>query len=701
MQRFFILPLFCILFVQASAQDKKQVDSLRQVLKVHPDDTTAVNTFNELGIQYESSSDSTSLYYYDAAISLARKINFKSGEGDANQSKAITYFNLGKMDSSLVYYKKALGIFKQVNDTRGIAVCYSNLGIAYRQLGNWSEALNCLITALKYSEKINYTTLNGNCKLSIGNIYRQKNNLVLAEKYYSEALTEFNKSGNATARAMAMNNLGLVYSDKKIHRKALEYFFLSLKTRDSLSLERSVANSYDNIACEYNAMDDYKMSLSYHKKALDIQEKISDKKGIATSLINIGAVYTKQKKFAQAIDNLEKAKELAIEIQHKDMLKEIYLSLSENLAASAQYKTSLEYHKKYSDLKDSLLNENENMQIAQLQTEYETGKKDAEIVLLNKNKEVQAADLKRKSVIIWTALIGMVLLLILAFYIYRGYRIKRKANEVISRQKHEVEKQKEIIEEKQKEITDSIHYAKRIQGALLASDAFLEKNLMDHFILYKPKDIVSGDFYWAAKTQEGRFLLATADCTGHGVPGAFMSLLGVNFLNEIITDKQIVQPDRILGQLRKHIIDALNPEGTETEARDGMDVVLCSFDFVNMELQFAAANNPLWLIRDNEIMEFTPDKMPVGKYFEDQRDFRLQTIALKKEDIVYTFTDGYADQFGGDKGKKFKYRALQQLLLSIHRLPMKEQRQSLDRAIESWKGSHEQVDDILIIGVKI
>ncbi|MCW3103195.1 MAG: hypothetical protein JWO09_1635 [Bacteroidetes bacterium] len=696
-----ILPIFFFLFLQASAQDQKQVDSLRQVLKVHTADTTAVKALNDLGIQYESSSDSTSLYYYNSAIALAAKIGYRAGEGDATQSKAIAYFNIGQMDSSLVNYKKALAIFKEVNDTRGIAVCYSNLGIAYRQLGNWSEALNCLITALKYSEKINYTTLSGNCKLSIGNIYRQKNNLVLAEKYYSEALTEFNKSGNPTAKAMALNNLGLVYSDKKVHRKALEYFFMALRMRDSLALHRSVANSYDNIACEYNAMDDYQMSLQYHQKAIEIQQKINDKKGFATSLINISAVYTKQEKFAQAIANLEKAKVIAIEIQHKDMLKEIYLSLSENYAASTQYKTSLEYHKKYSDLKDSMLNENESMQIAQLQTEYETGKKDAEILLLNKNKEVQEADLKRKSVIIWAALIGILLLLFFAFYIYRGYRLKRNANEVISRQKQEVEKQKEIIEEKQKEITDSIQYAKRIQGALLASDAFLKKNLRDHFILYKPKDIVSGDFYWAAKTQEGRFLLATADCTGHGVPGAFMSLLGVNFLNEIITGKQIVQPHKILDQLRKHIIDALNPEGTETEGRDGMDGVLCSFDFVNMELQFAAANNPLWLMRDNEILEFAADKMPVGKYFEDQREFRLQTIALKKDDIVYTFTDGYADQFGGEKGKKFKYKSLQQLLISIHQLPMEEQRQRLDQAIESWKGNHEQIDDILIIGVKI
>lgn len=259
--------------------------------------------------------------------------------------------------------------------------------------------------------------------------------------------------------------------------------------------------------------------------------------------------------------------------------------------------------------------------------------------------------------------------------------------------------QKKLLEEKNKDITDSITYAKRIQKALMASDSLLKKNLPEHFVLYKPKAIVSGDFYWGEKI-DNRFLLATCDCTGHGVPGAFMSLLGVSFLNEITKEKNIIQPDLIFNSLRANIINALNPEWTEEEGKDGMDAVLCSYDFQKMELEFACANNPLWLLRNNEWLIFKPDKFPVGMQGEI-KPFSLQKIQLQKGDLIYTFTDGYADQFGGEKGKKFKYKNIQQLLKNNSSKSMNEQKKILDDTIEKWKGNLEQVDDILVIGIRI
>jgi serine phosphatase RsbU (regulator of sigma subunit) len=226
------------------------------------------------------------------------------------------------------------------------------------------------------------------------------------------------------------------------------------------------------------------------------------------------------------------------------------------------------------------------------------------------------------------------------------------------------------------------------------------------FILYKPKDIVSGDFYYALSHKHSGsnkeiFYMCTADCTGHGVPGALMSMMGISHLNESIIEKNLVHPSEILDNMRKGIISSLNPEGSEEESKDGMDCVLCAYDFENMVLEFAAANNPLWLVRDKELVSFKPDKMPVGKYGEEMKPFSLQKTDLRKGDIVYTFTDGYADQFGGPKGKKFKYKQLEELLLANHQLPMEEQKKILDDAIESWKGGLEQVDDILIIGLRI
>lgn len=263
----------------------------------------------------------------------------------------------------------------------------------------------------------------------------------------------------------------------------------------------------------------------------------------------------------------------------------------------------------------------------------------------------------------------------------------------------EINIQKKLLEEKNKDITDSITYAKRIQKTLMASDALLKKNLPEHFVLYKPKAIVSGDFYWGAKI-DTKFLLATCDCTGHGVPGAFMSLLGVSFLNEITKQKNITQPDLVFNSLRANIINALNPEWTEEEGKDGMDAVLCSYDFNKMELQFACANNPLWILRNNDWLIFKPDKFPIGMQGEI-KPFTLQKIQLRKGDLIYTFTDGYADQFGGEKGKKFKYKNIQQLLLNNSSKSMGEQKKILDDTIEIWKGNLEQVDDMLIIGIRV
>ncbi|MFL5751763.1 MAG: PP2C family protein-serine/threonine phosphatase [Bacteroidia bacterium] len=226
------------------------------------------------------------------------------------------------------------------------------------------------------------------------------------------------------------------------------------------------------------------------------------------------------------------------------------------------------------------------------------------------------------------------------------------------------------------------------------------------FILYKPKDIVSGDFYYAlshktASSPNEKFYMCTADCTGHGVPGAFMSMLNISYLNESIIEKNITHPNQVLDHIRNEIISSLNPEGSEEESKDGMDCVLCAFDFENMELEYAAANNPLWLLRGGKLTEYKADKMPVGKYNDEMKPFTSNKVKLERGDIVYTFTDGYADQFGGPKGKKFKYKQLEEKILSVSHLPMDDQKRMLNDAIEEWKGNLEQVDDILVIGIKI
>ncbi|MDF2435804.1 MAG: Response regulator containing a CheY-like receiver domain and a domain protein [Bacteroidota bacterium] len=277
---------------------------------------------------------------------------------------------------------------------------------------------------------------------------------------------------------------------------------------------------------------------------------------------------------------------------------------------------------------------------------------------------------------------------------------KEKLEGMVKERTAEVVAQKHMLETAYIEIKDSMRYARRIQNALLASDKLLEENLKDYFIYYKPKDIVSGDFYWAHAKGDW-FYMITADCTGHGVPGAFMSLLNISFLNEAINETSFVSPAEILGMVRSRIIEALRSDGSEEGGKDGMDCVLCAYNFNTRELLFAAANNSLLIYRNKDLITYKPDKYPVGRHDREEEPFHLHSVKLQQNDIVYTYTDGYADQFGGADGKKFKLKQLKELLLSIAHLPMNEQKDVVSKTMRKWKKGIDQIDDILVVGVRI
>ena len=289
------------------------------------------------------------------------------------------------------------------------------------------------------------------------------------------------------------------------------------------------------------------------------------------------------------------------------------------------------------------------------------------------------------------------------------YRLKKKnerLEQIVAERTEEIRAQNKILTAQQKEITDSIQYAERIQRAVLPDENLLQGILPEYFILLKPKYYVSGDFYWLTE-DGGRIVVAAADCTGHGVPGAFMSMLGVSFLNKIIRENGIYQPDLILNELRKNIIEALKSTGKEGEQKDGMDIALCVIDMQSKMLQFSGANNPLYLVHRKELQETKADKMPVA-YYPNAKDFSSRYIQLQTGDSLYLFSDGFTDQFGGPNGKKFMYKPFRELLMNICERPMAEQKQELEKAINGWMsppapgGTHvEQTDDILVIGVRI
>ena len=327
---------------------------------------------------------------------------------------------------------------------------------------------------------------------------------------------------------------------------------------------------------------------------------------------------------------------------------------------------------------------------------------DQENHIHKQKKTIKLRDLeigKQQTVISIIAALTFITLLLLILAIIAN-RQRRKANQLLSMQKKEVEKQKLLVETKQKEILDSINYAKRIQTALMSSESTFSNHLTEHFILFKPKDIVAGDFFWAAPLNDS-FIYITADSTGHGVPGAFMSLLNISKLNETVKQKNIIRPDLVLNDVRTGLIEALNPEGSKEISKDGMDATLCRIDLRNMTLQYAAANNSFCIIRSGEILNCQADKMPIGKSHDDTAKFTFNEVHLQRGDMIYTYTDGYPDQFGGPMGKKLKHKSLKELLLQAADLPVNEQKLLFEKQFETWKGGLEQVDDVLLIGVRV
>ena len=350
----------------------------------------------------------------------------------------------------------------------------------------------------------------------------------------------------------------------------------------------------------------------------------------------------------------------------------------------------------FKQMSDSVYNNANEKASIQTMVKYEYEKKStADSVKVAEEKKVTNAQLKQEKTQRFALYGGILLIGLFGAFLYNRLKISKKQNLLIELQKSELQKQKEIVEEHQKETLDSIHYAKRIQNALIANSDFINSNISNNFILFKPKDIVSGDFYWATK-HNNKFYLAVCDSTGHGVPGAFMSLLNMGFLSEAIKEKNIEKPNEIFNYVRNRLISTISEGGQ----KDGMDGILICLEQNNRTIEYAAANNAPVLIKKNEIIELQKDRMPVGKG-EKNLDFTLYTIELEKNDTLFLYTDGYADQFGGPKGKKFKYKSLNELLLNNVDLDLMSQKNEIEQTFISWKGNLEQVDDVLIIGVKI
>ena len=340
--------------------------------------------------------------------------------------------------------------------------------------------------------------------------------------------------------------------------------------------------------------------------------------------------------------------------------------------------------------RDSISTADLHSKMAEMDTRYRTLEKDAEILKLNSQAEIDQLKLRRREYFLAGAATLTLLLSIMSFIVYGAYRTKQRGNQLLQARNVEISRQ-------QKEITDSIRYAKTLQTAILSSEAVLRRMLPDPFILFRPRDIVSGDFYWCEEV-EGRIYFAVVDCTGHGVPGAMVSLVGYNALNRTVKDLRLTQPSEILDKLSELVTDALNRD-SELSVKDGMDMALCSYHPNTMILEYAGAYNPMLLVRNGDVTVLRANRQPVGMHSARQ-PFTNHRMVLQHDDRIFLCSDGFADQFGGPNDTKYGSRKLRELLIATSGLPMQHQSKELGKAFQEWKGLADQTDDVTVLGVR-
>ncbi|MBL7883619.1 MAG: tetratricopeptide repeat protein [Bacteroidia bacterium] len=706
---FFLYPFsFFIFFLQYSAlAQKTEIDSLVELLNTSSE-AKKIEILNALSLKYSDTNPDKAVAYGKQARTIAQnnKSAIEIGYSCLNIAKG--YYAKSDNTNALAYLNLAQVEFIKIDSKSGLAEVYNVIGNIQTDLSNSESALDYNLKALKLREELNDSFAMASSLINIGKIYYNLKAYPKAHDYYQQSLLIREKINDQAGIAACYNNIANFYGDQGDNLKALEYLKKSLEIKEKLGNKKGVAYTLNNLGSIYTALNEHTKAREYYTKSYELKKEVKDARGMLSSLTNIGVSYYYTNDLSSAVKYFVLASEEAQKVGAKDIALSSFQNAAETYSELKDYKNAAKYYSLSLDLKDSILSVESSKALHEMQAKFNYEKQEKEIHILKQEKEIQALDVARTKLIKNGFIIGFILILIITFIIYSRYQLKQKANQKLEHQKQEITRQhNELntaygqIEAKNKDITDSIKYAKRLQEAILPTAEFDRTFNGNGFILYKPKDIVSGDFYWMWKNKNLVYL-AAVDCTGHGVPGAFMSIVGHNLLNQAVKEHQLREPAKVLDEVNKGVTETLRQYEEESTVKDGMDIALCCLNTDTLELQYAGAFNPLWIISENQFQEIKADKFPIGTFIGERlSSFKNNSIQLKEGDCFYLFTDGYADQFGGEKGKKFKYRQLQDLLLKNCNKKAPEQKDVLEQTFVKWIGQLEQVDDVLIIGINV
>ncbi|MEA2041111.1 MAG: tetratricopeptide repeat protein [Bacteroidota bacterium] len=729
--------LFLFLFGVCANAQKTSVDSTINQLNKLPDDTATVRKINEFIWDNKFSGIQKNIIQLGINnIERAEQLKDLVGAGTSAKNTAAIYYYGGDYAVAEEYYQKSLSLYEKADYFKGIADANRNIGNIYSQKGNWKQALDNFFKSLAKYEEINDSSGISGTLDAIGITYKTsgEDNYKKALEYFRKAVKVKRAQNNEKALISSYLYIGDTYlteSQGDANTQSSDSSLIYFRKAQKLSLKYNTPQFYGMINDAFGIIflekNEYDSAYRYFKKSLRIKEKAGNAFGIASTKHYLGQYYNLTNKKDSSLKYYTEAYEIAGKIHADKIEHDISKEMAEIYFKKDNFKQSAQLFKKYIILHDSLQNKENTKRITQLEMQYEFDKKE----------KLQEAEIKRQKIITSFFIVGFLLMILMALIVFRSYKNKQKANKlleqknnvilsknaILNQQKEEIETQRDEIEEQRdhvieqrdkiakqnKDITDSIVYAQRIQQAVLPPENYIDDLLPEYFILFKPRDIVSGDYYWTNR-KNGKVIITAADCTGHGVPGAFMSLLGISFLNDIVnqlSDDEI-KPNIILNKLRTKIKKSLRQTGEFNKSKDGMDMALCVIDSETNKMEYAGAHNPLILVRDNEIIHYKADRMPVGIHFRNEKPFSKTTLDIQKGDKFYIFSDGYVDQFGGEKGRKFMMKRFKKLILDSHNKPMNEQKVIFDTTIENWKGQkdntdieiQEQLDDILIISFK-
>jgi serine phosphatase RsbU (regulator of sigma subunit) len=626
-----------------------QSDSIDNILLID-NEKEQIDALNNLSYKNRYSTPQISVDAAQKAINKSLNINYETGLYTAKMNMAFAHFILSKEYPILKELTDAHQFFKNNLSLPEYPIVLNYLGNVYDNYGEYQKGLSLCHESLKYAQEHALKEVEGDVLSTIGLIMSRISDYTGAVDSFKRSYEIRKELNNSPAMASSLNLLARTYALNCNFELSELFYNQAIQLRNEINEKGALPWSYVGLASLYAKMNEHEKALKFYDKCLDLNQAVPDKRCSLHCYIGLSRIYLELKNFDKAKVFIDSALQTAQELNANPLLYEAYEILSKYYESLGNFAEAYESFKKFHQIRESVLNAQTHSKLKNQQISFEIEKvqKDAEI------------------------------------YQLRNIELKNAYS---------------TLEKRTHEILDSIDYAKNIQNALLPPLEYFKSLFNDCFVYYSPKDIVSGDFYWCYSSGQ-RIFAAIADCTGHGVPGAFMSMLGISILNEIVNSCNTWATDELLNELRKRIIISLRQSTEGSSLKDGMDIALCCIDKKQNIIEFSGAFNPLYIVNNNKITEIKGSRMPIGIFDKVDEPFAKHIIPIEKGMHIYMFSDGYMDQFGGPFGKKLKASGFRDLILKISSKSMQEQKILLDDAFHDWLNINEQVDDILVVGIK-